>query len=82
MFLWEPIGEINFPYLEETLKLFAKDYEKFCACNFWKIFKQPIKKQILIFEDQEQTLMEHRSVALQTSLDAKRKEIQGFVSKD
>lgn len=83
VFMRSLLEKSNFPYLEETLKLFAKDYEKILCLQFLENIQEAYQKQILIFEDQRQTLMEHRKdpVALQASLDAKRKEIQDLSQK-
>ncbi|HEY4532542.1 MAG TPA: dynamin family protein [Fusobacterium sp.] len=83
IFMRNLLEKSNFPHLEEKLRIFAKDYEKILCLQFLGNIQEAYQRQILIFEAQKQTLMEHRKdpVALQASLDANRKEIQELSQK-
>lgn len=83
IFMRNLLEKSNFPHLEEKLRIFAKDYEKILCLQFLGNIQEAYQRQILIFEAQRQTLLEHRKdpVALQASLDANRKEIQELSQK-
>jgi len=83
IFMQNLLKKSNFPDLEEKLRIFAKDYEKILCLQFLENIQAAYQRQILIFEDQRQTLTAHRKdpAALQASLDANRKEIQELSQK-
>ena len=68
----------NFINLEQKLKTFAKDYEKILCLQFLENILGAYQRQIHIFEDQRQVLVDHRKDpdTLQETVNEKRREIQ------